>query len=86
MESETPLWFKILVVVLMMPVAGLPTLLSSMGGVENPVKMLIWLYPAYVLVTGICATMCYRSRRELSWILLVLMLLSHLGVYYLALR
>lgn len=85
MESKTPLWFKIIVIVLMLPLIGFPTLLTGMGELDDTVRMLLWLYPLYVLVTGICATMCYPSRRELAWILLAVMLLSHAGIYYLAL-
>lgn len=85
-QQKTPLWFKILALVLMLPVFGLPTLLSGLDGAENAVRLLVWLYPAYVILSGICALLCYRSRPELAWILLILMLLSHAGVYYLALH
>lgn len=80
----TPLWFKILTIILMLPAAGFPLLLST-AGADSPIKLLLWLYPAYVIVSGVCAIMCYQSRNEISWILLALMLLSHAGIYYLAL-
>ncbi len=76
-ERKTPWWFKLLVVVMMVPVLGFPTLLSAADVAETPVTLLGWLYPACVLLSGVCAWICYRQRPELAWILLVLMALSN---------
>ena len=40
-----------------------------------------WLYPAYVVISGICAWMCYPRRRALAWILVALVLLTDIGLF-----
>lgn len=96
-KTPIPLWFKLMVIVLTLPAAGFPILVSAADtvqsassvfpaiGEENPVRLLAWLYPAYMAASAICSWMCWRQRREMSWILLALMLLSTASVYYLTL-
>lgn len=83
-ENKMPLWVKVLIVVMMLPLVGFPSLLSGLPE-DHTVRLLVWLYPVYVIISGICAWMCWRQRPEITWILLILMLLSNLGVFYLAL-
>lgn len=79
-KTPVPTWMKIVIICCMLPVLAFPTLISALPQ-DSPVNTLVWLYPLYVLATGICAWVCYGQRRELSWILLVLMLLSHAAIW-----
>ena len=83
-ENAIPAWMKVLIVALALPVAGFPLLLADAPD-EGAVRLLVWLYPAYVAASAVCAWICYGQRREVTWILLALMALSHFSVYYLAL-
>lgn len=78
---RTPLWMTIVIIICMLPVLAFPSLLS-LSPQDSPLTALVWFYPVYVLATGICAWMCYPSRRELSWILILLMLLSHAALWF----
>lgn len=80
-----PLYMKIIIIVAALPVLAFPWLLSAdrAGGTEN--EALVWFYPIYVLAAALCAWIVYGRRPELSWILVVLMLLTHAGIWYLAL-
>ena len=86
-RPSTPLWFKILVIVMMLPAAGFPLLVSALSSdADDTVKLLVWFYPAYMIASGVCARMCYVDRREVSWVLIALMLASTAGTYWLAVR
>lgn len=80
--NPTPWWFKLVVVVCALPVLAFPFLLSDApaGGIA---RSLVILYPAYVIVSAICALICYGRRPEVSWILVVLMLLTHAAMWIL---
>lgn len=55
----------IVIVITMLPVVAFPTLLSAMSeGSEG--RVYLWLYPAYVLATGILAYQCYGRRTEMT--------------------
>lgn len=50
---------------------------------SNPIiKGLTWFYPAYVLISGFLAWQCYGRRTVMSWIVIILLLLSHACFYY----
>lgn len=38
-------------------------------------------FPIYGFATGLCAWLCWPSRKEITWILLALLALSSLGLY-----
>ena len=82
--SKTPVWMTVLIIVCMLPVFSLPSLLSAVpsDGGQN-LKTFLWLYPAYVIVAGYLADVCYPTRRYMTWILLVLMLMSHYAMWIL---
>lgn len=80
-QNHVPRWFTLIVILCMLPVAGFPTLLSLCPD-DSPLSAFVWFYPLYVLSAGICAWMCYGSRRGLAWILLALLLLTHAALWY----
>lgn len=67
----------------MLPVFAFPTLLGIIKP-DSPIVGFVWLYPLYVLASGVCSYICYPERRDVSWILIILMLLAHAGIWYLA--
>ena len=75
-------WVRILIIALMLPLLAYPMLLSGAPD-DSVAKSLVWIYPAYVICAGICAWVCYPERSEVTWILLFLLVLSHLGMYLL---
>ncbi len=51
---------------------------------SSTLKTLLWLYPAYSLLSGFLAWQLYRFRRTvMCWIILVLLVLCHTGLYLL---
>lgn len=73
---------KIAIIAAALPVLAYPALLSRCPD-EPTAALLVKLYPAYVLGAAICAWLCMRKRAEMTWILLVLMLLSHAAMWLL---
>lgn len=79
--QRTPWWMSVIIVVLSLPVFSLPYLLSVCA---PGLKTFVWLYPLYVLVAAWLAWICYPRRRLLSWILLIVMVLTHVAMFTLA--
>lgn len=79
-NQSAPVWTTLLIVLCALPVVAFPTLLSLCGQ-ESPLRLFVWFYPAYVAATAVCAWMCRKSRREMYWILLAVMLLTHAALW-----
>ncbi|MBQ7042084.1 MAG: hypothetical protein IJN66_05210 [Muribaculaceae bacterium] len=79
-QSKTPRFLLWIVILLMLPVLALPVLLSK---TPEDFKMFLWFYPVYVLTTGYLAYQCYAQRREMTYILLTLLMFSHVAVWLL---
>lgn len=77
-----PLWIKIIIILAMLPLLAYPSLLST-SGADHQARVFIYLYPAYVIASGICAWICWPTRPEVSWILLFLMVLTHIAIWML---
>lgn len=80
--ESVPWWFKTIVILLMLPLLAYPAMLAAMPDEQS----LIWLmkfYPFYVVASGICAWMVYRHNPMAAWILIGLLILSHLSMFYL---
>lgn len=72
------------IVLCMAPGLMFPWLVGLIVSPNPIVKGLTWFYPAYVLCSGLLAWQCYGRRTLLTWIILVLLVLSHGCFYYLA--
>ena len=82
-RNPLPLWVKLLIIVCCLPLAAYPWLLSaSAPGEEN--KWLLYLYPIAVILYAICAWKSWARRPELTWILLIMLLLTHAALWALA--
>lgn len=80
---DVPWWIILIIVVLMLPVVQMPALLANCPAEVPMVKTLVWVYPVYVLVAGWLAYICYDRRRLMSFILMALMILTHIAVWLL---
>lgn len=80
--GHAPAWMTIAIIACMLPVLAFPVLLANTAA-DSPARTFTWFYPFYVLASGICARICYPDRREMTWILLALMLLSHAAMWLL---
>lgn len=74
--EKTPWWVTAIIIVAMLPALVLPLSANTIPDSGTP-RYLLWFYPAYVIATGVCAYITYPERRYLTWILLVLLLMSH---------
>lgn len=77
---KTPKWMVAVIIILLLPVFQFPYLLVSAPDVQL-IRTLIWIYPFYCLVAAWLAWQCYPQRPALSWILLALMVMSHVSVW-----
>lgn len=78
-----PRWVVVMAIAFALPVLAFPTLLDIMPG--NGINItLLKIYPVYVLVSCFLAWMCYPQRRDMMWILFILVLLSHAAIWSLA--
>lgn len=78
-DKKVPRWMTALIVLCSLPVVTLPYLLS-LAPAEGEIKTFVWLYPIYTLASAFLAYQCYARRSEITWILLILMILSHLAM------
>lgn len=78
----TPRWMTAVIVLVTLPLFQMPMLLSMAPDV-GLVKALLWIYPFYCLVAAYLAWQCYPQRHALAWILVGLMILSHISVWVL---
>lgn len=80
--TPVPLWVKIVIVLAALPVLCAP-LLSAGVSPEGEALWLMRLYPAAIVLAAVCAWRAYPQRPELSWILIILMLLIHASMWVL---
>ncbi len=80
--GRAPVWFVLLLVVLSLP---LFSFIYFIGATEEgtTARALAWMYPIYVVMSAVCAYICYPDRRELSWILVVLLGARDAGMWLL---
>ena len=79
-KRKPPRYILAIVVLMMMPLLAYPWVLST---TQSEYRTLVAMYPVYVLATGFLSYQCYVSRRELFYILLFLLLMSHIAIWWL---
>lgn len=72
----------IVIIMAMLPALAFPTLLA-MTSPDSSQRTFVWLYPFYVIASGVCAWICWPDRKDVSWILIILMLMSHAAMWML---
>lgn len=80
LKPRRPWWFTVLLIVLVLPALSTPWLLADApeGTLLN--GLLRW-FPAYLLLSAICAWLAYPQRRDVAWVLVALMALSAGAVF-----
>lgn len=84
-----PLYVKILIVVLALPLFSalrLAGMLDPASPVYPTVRLTVWLYPFYMLLSSWLAWKAYAERPVITWILLALEILSTASIYLLIAR
>lgn len=74
--NPVPVWMKLLIIVCALPVLAFPKLMALCAP-HSTAETLLWLYPFYVLLSAVLEWRCWSRRPELTWVLLVVMLLTH---------
>ncbi|MDE6269865.1 MAG: hypothetical protein K2M12_03295 [Muribaculaceae bacterium] len=72
-------WLKAAVVATVLPLIAWPSLLSRSA---QP-SLLVWCYPIVCVVYGWLALACARERLTLSWVLVVMSLLTSAAIWML---
>ena len=81
-RRRPPVWMIIVIIVAMLPVLSFPALLAKTFS-GSPERTFVWLYPIYVIASGVCAWICWPERKDVCWILIALMLMSHAAIWLL---
>lgn len=81
---RVPWWMWLVIILCALPGLSVPLLSSLTASNIAMVRTLTLLYPLYVLLSAVLAWQCYGRRSILTWIILVLLILSHACFYYLA--
>lgn len=88
MESKehTPRWIKVLIGLSVLPLLWWPvSLLHDTGFLFSGTKrVLMMLFPFYAILSLGFAWHCRNERREVMWVLLVVLWLSYAAIYALA--
>lgn len=80
-RRQTPLWFIVLLIVMALPLAAWPSLMSVQTETDNDtVSTLIMVFPVYAVLSLYLAYSSYGRRTDLSWVLLTILLLSYAAV------
>ena len=83
-RPRAPWWFAVLLILLVLPTIALVEaasyVIDSAGWLGGATYM-GWLYPAYVVLSCVCAWICYPDRRAIAWILVALLALADLGLF-----
>ncbi len=75
-------WLLLLLLFMLTPIFFFISVSLSMPA-DSPMRLLLWLYPAFCVADAVCAWICYPQRKEITWILIALMALGHVGIYVL---
>ncbi len=81
-----PWLLKTLIIVAALPVSAYPAMIAASASAGSETSGYVWLYPIYVVAASVCEWMCMRRRPEVTWILIVLVLLTHGAMWMLVLN
>ena len=81
-KQQIPLWVKVVIIISSLPIALMPIIIGRCSGVViEGIKIFLVIYPFYVVASAIMSWMSYRSRPEITAILIVLMVLTHIAMW-----
>ncbi len=77
---NTPKWMIAIIILVAAPVIQMPYLIVSSA---KEISTMLYIYPLYVLASAYFAWLSYTQRPIVTWILIILMLLSHSAMWIL---
>lgn len=77
-QPRRPLWVTLVTLIALAPLALYPALLNH---TEPGMGIFAKLYIPYALFTAALAWICWPRRRDMFWILLILLILSHAAMW-----
>ncbi|WP_289752246.1 hypothetical protein [uncultured Duncaniella sp.] len=83
---KTPLWMTVIIIIFLLPIFAFPILLANLPTGDEAVRLFVWIYPFYMVLSAWLAWNAYPRRSYISWILLILMGLSTAAVWTLELH
>ncbi|MCM1518774.1 MAG: hypothetical protein NC117_09050 [Pseudoflavonifractor sp.] len=82
-QSKVPAWFIVVLVILMLPLALWPFVMSWVSGRYDEATgqwLLMAFFPVYAILTCWLSYRCYTDRPTVSYVLLGVLLLSYLSL------
>lgn len=73
----------ILIIIVSLPLFTFPAMLSACAPDAQATRSLVWIYPFYMLLSAWLAWKAYPQRAYVSWLLIVIMLLTTAAMYML---
>ncbi len=76
---KRPVWLIVLVTISVLPVVGWPFLMMEydFASRDDSTWLLLVMFPVYMIACGYLAYKCYPIRKEITYVLLVIMWLSY---------
>ena len=84
MPGRTPAWITILIIIVALPLFSTPALLGMLPAADSPARVFVWIYPFYMVVAAYLAWKAYPQRSYLTWLLLILMVLTTVAIWLMA--
>ncbi|MDE5624929.1 MAG: hypothetical protein K2I61_01255 [Muribaculaceae bacterium] len=81
---RVPLWMLAIIILCALPGVSFPLMGNLLASGNITIEGLTWFYPLYTIASAMLAWQCYGRRTLMCWIILALLLLSHLCFFYLA--
>lgn len=82
LSKKMPWWVKVCIVADCLPILALPALIALCPPVQGAAT-LIKFYPIAIVGGGVIAWLSWKERAEITWILLAIMLLTHIAMWIL---
>ncbi len=73
----------ILIIIVSLPLFTFPAMLSACPADAQATRTLVWIYPFYMLLSAWLAWKAYPQRAYVSWLLIIIMLLTTAAMYVL---
>lgn len=80
-SHRPPAWFTIVILVMLLPLFSWPAVISALpADNDGNVTLIVYLFPIFAILSAWCAYRCFVTRKELSVILLAILLLAYIAV------
>lgn len=83
-SHTTPWWMALIIILCAIPGVASPFAGELLNCGNLSIDGLTWFYPIYSLVSALLAWQCYNRRQLFCWVILILLLISHICYFHLA--